>query len=73
MNKVRAKLLASDNYSIDSKDSCKPEKCDSPSKPKRRSMQRNGQGTSQEHREGVPLGTHVANLRTITEGPADDQ
>lgn len=34
-----------DAFSIDSKDSCKPEKCESPAKPQIQRELRNGQGT----------------------------
>ena len=69
-----------DNFSIDSKDSCKPEKCDSPHKSRHRGT-RNGQGTSAEPaaRRHMVLSAHSRdNLRTVataavTEGERNEE
>ena len=70
----RASVLPYDQFSIDSKDSCKPEKCDSPLKSKHRGA-RNGQGTSAEpvSRRHMVLNEYSGhNLRTVAEGAAQD-
>ena len=60
-----------DAFSIDSKDSCKPERCESPSKMRRRrGTARNGQGTSQEPKERRHMALSAqghCELRTIAE------
>lgn len=47
----RTNFLDPDTFSIDSKDSCRPEKCDSPSVKTRKVVSRNGQGTTVDARD----------------------
>lgn len=75
----RTSVTPYDNFSIDSKDSCKPEKCDSPLKQRHRAP-RNGQGTSAEPaaRRHMVLSAHSHdNLRTataaVTEGERNEE
>lgn len=59
-------LFQPDNFSIDSKDSCKPEKCESPLKAGDRAA-RNGQGTDPPLRPNAQLEQRIAQLQSAKE------
>eukprot|EP00892_Ulva_mutabilis_P012472 jgi/Ulvmu1/9598/UM054_0028.1 len=60
-------MFQPDNFSIDSKDSCKPEKCESPLKCPGDRAARNGQGTDPPLRPNAQLEERIAQLRSVKE------